>query len=114
MCLGQNSAHHAVHYLNAQLNSLYENAVECVKHCGTGLKPLERVRYDFALAEFHVGAKQRSKFASKDDMMFSAVFSKPKLEFICNHEAILYLKIKEGHFNSEIAKADSSAFIPNR
>ncbi|KAF8881368.1 hypothetical protein BD779DRAFT_1546677 [Infundibulicybe gibba] len=114
MCLGQNSAHHAVHYLNSQLRSLYENSVECVKHAGSGLKPLERVRYDFALAEFHVGARQQTKFALKDDMMFSAVFGKPRLEFICNHEAILYLKIKEGHFNSEIAKADSSAFVPNR
>ncbi|KAF8884777.1 hypothetical protein BD779DRAFT_1442896 [Infundibulicybe gibba] len=114
MCLGQNSAHHAVHYLNSQLGSLYENSVECVKHAGSGLKPLERVRYDFALAEFHVGAKQRTKFALKDDMMFSAAFGKPRLEFICNHEAILYLRIKEGHFNSEIAKADSSAFVPNR
>ncbi|KAF8884776.1 hypothetical protein BD779DRAFT_1739314 [Infundibulicybe gibba] len=95
MCLGQNSAHHAVHYLNSQLGSLYENSVECVKHAGSGLKPLERVRYDFALAEFHVGAKQRTKFALKDDMMFSAVFGKPRLEFICNHEAILYLRSRK-------------------
>ncbi|TFK37966.1 hypothetical protein BDQ12DRAFT_132552 [Crucibulum laeve] len=113
MCLGQNSAHHAVHYLNAQIGALWENATECVKKSGQGLKPLDRVRYDFALAEFHVGTRQRSKFNSKDDMMFSAVFDKPRLEFICNHEAVLYVKIKEGHFNRDFAKTDSSAFVPN-
>ncbi|KAF9010257.1 hypothetical protein BDQ17DRAFT_1421498 [Cyathus striatus] len=95
MCLGENSAHHAVHYLNAQLGSLWENSTECSNKAGKGLKPLERVRYDFALAEYHIGSKQRSKYTMKDDMMFSATFSKPRLEFVCNHEAVLYLKIKE-------------------
>ncbi|KDQ49725.1 hypothetical protein JAAARDRAFT_142971 [Jaapia argillacea MUCL 33604] len=114
MCLGQNSAHHAVHYLNAQLGALYENSVECVKHTGPGLKPLERVRYDFALAEFAVGAKQRSNVQHVEDTMFHAVFSKPRLEFVCNHEAVLYLKIKEGHLNLDHSKASSTSFLPTR
>jgi hypothetical protein len=114
MCLGENSAHHAVHYLNAQLGSLWENSTECSNKAGKGLKPLERVRYDFALAEYHIGSKQRSKYTMKDDMMFSATFSMPRLEFVCNHEAVLYLRIKEGHFNRDFGKVDSPGFVPNR
>ncbi|KDQ52587.1 hypothetical protein JAAARDRAFT_702442 [Jaapia argillacea MUCL 33604] len=114
MCLGQNSAHHAVQYLNAQLSVLWENALECIAHNSHGLKPLERVRYDFALAEYHFGAQQSSDVAQQDDVMFRAVFDKPRLEFVCNHEAILYLKIKEGHFNREFTKSEEPAFWPSR
>lgn len=39
MCVGENSAPHVAHYLNAQLTALYENSVECVKHHSDGRKP---------------------------------------------------------------------------
>ncbi|KAF8884778.1 hypothetical protein BD779DRAFT_1535264 [Infundibulicybe gibba] len=106
MCLGQKSPDLAVNYLNAQLESLHQSSVACLERFGNlGLG--ERARHSgFALAEFYVGAKRRSNLK---DMMFNAIFDKPTLEFICNHEAILYLRIKEGHFNKETAKADSSA-----
>lgn len=114
MCLGENSAHHAVHYVNAQLGALWDNATQCVHKVGKDLKPLERVRYDFALAEFHAGSRHRSKTGSKDETMFSAVFNKPRLDFICNHEAVLYLHIKSGHVNLDFAKGESSGFVINR
>ncbi len=37
-------------------------------------------------------------------MMFYAAFDKPRLDFICNHDAILRLTIKEGHYNTEFTK----------
>ena len=40
-------------------------------------------------------------------MMFYSSFGKPKLEFICNHDVLLRLTLKEGHYNTEFAKADS-------
>ncbi|KDQ50328.1 hypothetical protein JAAARDRAFT_200103 [Jaapia argillacea MUCL 33604] len=112
MSLTQNSAHLAVHYINAQLGALCDNSVECVKHTGPGLKPLECVCYDFALAEFAVGAKQCSNIQHMEDTVFHAVFGKPRLEFVCNHEAVLHLKIKEGHLNFDHSKASSTSFLP--
>ncbi|GJJ16021.1 hypothetical protein Clacol_010300 [Clathrus columnatus] len=114
MCLGENSANHAVHYVNAQLTALWENSVECTEHAGKNLKPLDRIRYDFALREFHVGSTQRSKTTGEPELMFSAIFDRPRIEFICNHEAVLYLKIKEGHFNRDFAKSNDPTFTPTR
>ena len=114
MCIGENSANHAVHYVNAQLTALWKNSVECTEHAGKNLKALERVRYDFALREFHVGSKQRSKATGEPELMFSATFNKPRIDFICNHEAVLYLTIKEGHFNRDFDKLDLVTFSPTR
>jgi len=114
MCLGENSANHVVHYVNSQLTALWENSVECTQHAGKNLKPLERVRYDFALREFYVGSKQLSTTTGESELMFSAIFDKPRVDFICNHEAVLYLTIKEGHFNRDFSKLDLSTFQATR
>ncbi|GJJ16055.1 hypothetical protein Clacol_010334 [Clathrus columnatus] len=114
MCIGENSANHAIHYVNAQLTALWENSVECTEHAGKNLKPLERIRYDFALHEFHVGSTQRSKTTGEPELMFSAIFGRPRIDFVCNHEAVLYLKIREGHFNRDFAKLNDSTFTPTR
>ncbi|CCM05147.1 uncharacterized protein FIBRA_07356 [Fibroporia radiculosa] len=45
--------------------------------------------------------------------MFHASFDTPRLEFICNHDAILYLTIKEGHYYLDFAKAPGP-FYPDR
>ncbi|OBZ73096.1 hypothetical protein A0H81_06996 [Grifola frondosa] len=54
MCIGENSAVLAVHYLNAQLTALYENALHCLTH-HPNAKNLEENKYSFALTEFFYG-----------------------------------------------------------
>lgn len=44
-------------------------------------------------------------------MMFYASYGKPKLEFICNHDAILRLTLKEGHYNTEFSKGGNNPAI---
>ncbi|KAL4248925.1 hypothetical protein ABKN59_007566 [Abortiporus biennis] len=113
MCFGENSAPHATHYLNAQLTALWENATECVAHHGNGLKPSDSQKYSFSLAEFFYGKHRGRGHASKADMMFHAYFGRPQLEFICNHDALLRLHLKEGHYNTEFAKATSENITAN-
>ena len=43
--------------------------------------------------------------------MFYTSFGKPKLEFICNHDAILRLTLKEGHYNTEFSKGNANPAI---
>ncbi|CCM01094.1 uncharacterized protein FIBRA_03142 [Fibroporia radiculosa] len=42
--------------------------------------------------------------------MFQADFEKPKLEFICNHDAILRLKIKKGLYRLDYNKATNMSY----
>ncbi|KAA1474431.1 hypothetical protein DENSPDRAFT_882795 [Dentipellis sp. KUC8613] len=100
MCLG-NRAEVSAHYINSQLRALWENAEGCVKKHDTGLKPLKsEMEYGFAWSRFYYG-KHNRYHASKDDLSFYASFGCPRLEFVCNHEAILYLTPKDGHFYVE-------------
>ncbi len=39
MCVGENNATRVAEYLNLQIGTLWENAADCVKRQGTGLKP---------------------------------------------------------------------------
>ncbi|TFY80143.1 hypothetical protein EWM64_g3867 [Hericium alpestre] len=97
MCLG-NFAEVSSEYINRQLQTHWENSQRCVqKHNREGLKPQSReLEYGFALSEFYY-RKAGNYQCSKDDMTFWASFGCPRLEFVCNHEAILYLEVKEGH-----------------
>ena len=102
MCYGENNALHASHYVNAQLKALWENAVECATRQGTDLSLDEIHRYSFALAQFSFG-KLRSRGAiSPADFQFFASFGAPELEFACNHDVILHLRITDGHYRSDI------------
>ncbi|KZT30121.1 hypothetical protein NEOLEDRAFT_1055067 [Neolentinus lepideus HHB14362 ss-1] len=115
MCRGENNADHAAHYINAQLGALYENAIQCTqRHESSSLKAYDRVRYDFALAEFFYASKHRSSVAAVEDMLFSAEFDRPNLEFICNHEAVIHFRIHHGHMNLDFAKAAHPGFVPSR
>lgn len=42
MCVGENCALQAVHYVNAQLGALYENAVDYLKEHSPSQKPPEQ------------------------------------------------------------------------
>jgi hypothetical protein len=48
------------------------------------------------------------------ELFFTAAFSEPRLEFICNHEAALYIKIDKGHLNKawEKSKSTHTRLIP--
>ncbi|KAJ7027386.1 hypothetical protein C8F04DRAFT_965258 [Mycena alexandri] len=106
MCLNDNSATLSARYLNAQLSAMWENAVECVGHQGkmtaVDLRSTEynKHKYTRSLAQFHfAGNKMPRGSISKDNLFFDAAFGEPHLEFICNHEVALYLKLQNGHFN---------------
>lgn len=115
MCIDGNSAALSVRYLNAQLQALWENADECSKHAGyTDFKSAEydKSRYTRAIREFHYLTKRSAKNLSEEELFFVAKFSQPKLKFICNHEAVLFLTIQTGHFNlahKEASKAGARA-----
>lgn len=102
MCIDGNSASLSVRYLNAQLQALWQNAEECVRHSNwEKLKSpeYEKSKYTRALREFHLLPKRSSQSPSLDELFFFATFHEPKLEFVCNHEAILHLKIESGRLN---------------
>ncbi|EKM54057.1 uncharacterized protein PHACADRAFT_145658 [Phanerochaete carnosa HHB-10118-sp] len=113
MCYGENNAGHAVSYFNSQLKGLWDISEECAdQHLDPDarLKPDARQhRYSFALSEFYYGKHRQGSSASLDDMMFHAVFSSPKLRFICNHEALFRIEVEEGHFNLDYSRASESS-----
>ncbi|KZT65463.1 hypothetical protein DAEQUDRAFT_524238 [Daedalea quercina L-15889] len=102
MCVGENCAPQAVHYMNAQLAALYENAADCIKHHDWTNKPAEQFKYSHALAEFTYVPPY-----SRNQTMFHATFDKPHLEFICNHDAILRLKIKKGYYRLDYSRSSA-------
>ncbi|KZT11520.1 uncharacterized protein LAESUDRAFT_274940 [Laetiporus sulphureus 93-53] len=106
MCVGENCAPQAVHYMNAQLTSLYENAVECIKHHNYANKPAEEYKYSHALAEYaFVDPNTKGR-----QTLFQANFDKPLLEFICNHDAILRLKISKGYYRLDYTRSSSMTY----
>ncbi|KZT65461.1 hypothetical protein DAEQUDRAFT_676750 [Daedalea quercina L-15889] len=94
MCIGENCARQAVRYVNAQLSAHYENAVDCVNNHNQYQKPTQKSSYSHALAGF--------TYSSKKQTLFRATFDKPRLEFICNHDAILRLKIKSATYRLDV------------
>lgn len=106
MCINDNSAALSAHYLSSQLSALWKNADDCVateaKSPVVNLHSAnyEKHKYTRSLAQWHFAGKRAPKGdVSKDSLFFYALFKEPKLEFICNHEAALYLTVAEGHCN---------------
>lgn len=103
MCLG-NRAEVSAHYINGQLRSLYENAQHCVEIHGTGLKPTaSAVEYATCLYEFYGPGKRHQN--ARTDLAFFAKFGRPRLEFVCNHEVVLFLELVDGHYNLDYNKS---------
>ncbi|KAJ7258353.1 hypothetical protein B0H12DRAFT_1280739 [Mycena haematopus] len=121
MCFDDNVAPLSVRYLNAQLSAMWQNAVDCVSH--EGKKTTVDVRspdyqnhkYTRSLAEFHFAGNAPSRGSiAVENLFFNGIFGKPRLEFICNHEAALYLTLKKGHFNKVYpTKAAVKGYKPN-
>ena len=65
----------------------------------------EKSKYTLALAQFHYFGRRAPKVVqSEDDLHFYASFEKPVLKFICNHDAALFVTIKQGHLNLDYSK----------
>ncbi|OSX64959.1 hypothetical protein POSPLADRAFT_1044390 [Postia placenta MAD-698-R-SB12] len=106
MCVGENCAPQAVHYMNAQLTALYENALSCVKEHDVAHKHPEQTKYSHALAEYsYIDPDSRGLHT-----MFKATFDKPSVEFICNHDAVLRLKIHKGFYRLDYTKASNMTY----
>ena len=112
MCLG-NRAHASITFLNQQYQALYTNAGSCAKHYGNGLRPqLSEIEYGTCLYEFYGPGKQAGRNPSKNDLSCWFSFAKPpKLEFVCNHEVILYFHTKGGAYILDVAKAGSKMYV---
>ncbi|KAI0372239.1 hypothetical protein BV20DRAFT_1015644 [Pilatotrama ljubarskyi] len=96
MCTDENSAPHAVRYLNAQLAVLHKNAKTCLEQHPQARN--EENKHFYALAEFAV---QRpgvsSEYPTEANSLFYASFNAPELKMICDHDALLHLTVDHGH-----------------
>ncbi|EMD39997.1 hypothetical protein CERSUDRAFT_112242 [Gelatoporia subvermispora B] len=104
MCVGENNAPQAVHYISSQLSALYDNALSCIRDHDNARRHEEPYRYAHALAGFDYGKFRSGELIDHDEMMFHAEFAKPHLEFICNHDVVLHLKIKKGRYYLDHSK----------
>ena len=109
MCSDENSAPHAVRYLNAQLAVLHQNAQKCLEEhdqarteenstllysflsAVASSVEYNRTEHFYALAEFTVYKP------GSIDTAFHATFGKPELEFLCDHDVIIHFNIKTGN-----------------
>lgn len=112
MCLDGNSAPASVRYLNAQLSASWKNAAECAAHyrdqttVDLSSDSYKKSQYMRSLAEFHYGGAYHTRGQiRKDLLLFNGSFGEPRLQFICNHEAILHLRLTEGHLHKNFAKS---------
>ena len=97
MCTG-NQAENSQRYLNGQLKLLWENARCCLDKSGDHLSLKSG---QTCLVEYNYGtspAKPRRNQHTQDDFLFSASFAVPELQFLCNHEVILWLRITDGYY----------------
>lgn len=117
MCTDENSAPHAVRYLNAQLAVLHENAERCLQEhpnarteensapratpplsCPALTTPTLSSEHFYALAEFAVQRPaSATQIPSENDSLFYASFHAPDLKFICDHDVFLKLSFANGH-----------------
>ncbi|KAI0963791.1 hypothetical protein AcW1_000768 [Taiwanofungus camphoratus] len=112
MCVGENCASPAVHYINAQLAALHENAVDCLEHHGTTQSGKAQPEYSYALAEFFFGeCRSDNLMLHRPDMLFYAGFDKPWIEFECNHSAIFHLVIKQGHYHLDYTHTSLDEYV---
>ena len=110
MCLDGNSAELSVHYINAQLKALWDNAKKCADHAAHAKldyksSAYEKSRNTRALREFHYLTRKSKTGLVEKDLFFSAKFGAPELKFICNHSVFLSLTIESGHLNLDIKDA---------
>ncbi len=77
-------------------------------HCAIGIDEFWvcHAEYSHALAEYaFVDPNTKGR-----QTLFQANFDKPLLEFICNHDAILRLKISKGYYRLDYTKSSSMTY----
>ncbi|EKM54030.1 uncharacterized protein PHACADRAFT_257614 [Phanerochaete carnosa HHB-10118-sp] len=110
MCYGENNASHCVHFINSQFKTHWEIASGCSNEYN-GFKPdVKQHRYSVSLAEFHYG-RHRPDADEEDmnDLMFYAQFDAPNVIFLCNHQALVTITVRKGHFNQDHLRASDTA-----
>ena len=112
MCHDGNSAPLSARYLNAQLTTLWQNAVQCMSESKNAVTDVvssefEKSKHTRALAQFHYFGCHPPKYVSStSDLFFYAKFGQPDLQFVCNHEALLTLTIEKGNLNLDYGKSN--------
>lgn len=103
MCV-ENRADSSARYINAQLKALWENAKICAEDLVKGGRPTTtETEHGRCLYEFYGPATSKHLKPLEDDLAFYARFDPPSLEFVCNHEVILYLYLN-GYRNVDSSK----------
>ncbi|EIW59592.1 uncharacterized protein TRAVEDRAFT_122355 [Trametes versicolor FP-101664 SS1] len=111
MCTDENSAPHAVRYLNAQLAVLHENAERCLQEHPNART--EKNKHFYALAEFAVQRPaSATQIPSENDSLFYASFHAPDLKFICDHDVFLKLSFANGHIAVDSPRSGRSQIVP--
>lgn len=112
MCQG-NRAEASARYISAQLVALYENARHCAeKHDASGTKPTQSsIEYGISLYRFYGPGNHSRSRPSVRDLSFFATFDPPRLEFVCNHEVILFLNLREGHYKIQSRKQTANQYV---
>ena len=111
MCHDGNSAPLSARYLNSQLTTLWQNAVQCVQESGdNGLDVVsheyDKNKFTHALAQYqYFGSKAPTTVRSTGDFFFYAKFGQPDLQFLCNHEAVLTLSVNKANLNLDFGKS---------
>lgn len=86
---GCSNARYATDFMDAQLTTLYNIACDRIKcYTDKGIDRSEQSGYDFALREYHY----ESTGSPPIRVVFE--FNVPRVEFICDHYAIIYLTIE--------------------
>ncbi|KAF5373377.1 hypothetical protein D9757_009753 [Collybiopsis confluens] len=95
MCRG-NLAQASANFINAQLSALWENSKVCNEK-DSGKKDIHDVvtKHGVSLREYRGHTDDETDSAS-----FHGIFQTPHIEFLCNHELVLLLKVEDGHYKS--------------
>ncbi|PCH38342.1 hypothetical protein WOLCODRAFT_149281 [Wolfiporia cocos MD-104 SS10] len=93
--------------MNAQLAALHDNAIACVRDHDTTHKPAEDTKYSHALAQY----SYTEPYSKGQYGTFHATFDKPHIMFICNHDAILHLKIRTCQYHLDYTKPATSSYL---
>ena len=114
-----NSAPLSARYLNSQLTTLWQNALQCAtEDPGSALdvssREYENTKYTRALAQFqYFGPKAPSTVRTTEDLFFYANFGQPDLKFLCNHEAILSLTVEKANLNIDYGRSNVTGSRPD-
>ncbi|KAE9405632.1 hypothetical protein BT96DRAFT_312831 [Gymnopus androsaceus JB14] len=92
MCHG-NLAQASANFVNAQLSALWENSKAC-----NDKEPHKKDSKDIVTKH---GTALREFYDESGAASLHAIFQTPHLEFLCNHELVLFLKVENGQYKVE-------------